>query len=151
MLTAVNFGVNLAKLYFALFYSKTDIYLFLPGNLGCWIIAKMFVYAAKHSNLVANNNYLLTVTLWSSGHDHIMVLCCGFEPLSDKKLNNINEPLGVNFINVFTRSFYARRSQKWKKLLDLTVFLRFLGSAFVKAACIMMLKFTLGLRKRNKN
>ena len=31
---------------------------------------------------------------------------------------------GVNFTNVFTHSFYAVRSQKRKKLLDLTVFLR---------------------------
>ena len=41
---------------------------------------------------------------------------------------------GVNFINVFTLSFYIRRSQKWKKLLELTVFLALLGSAQVKAA-----------------
>ena len=39
----------------------------------------------------------------------------------------------VNFINKLTRSFYARRSQKRKKLLDLTVFFALLGSAHVKA------------------
>ena len=32
---------------------------------------------------------------------------------------------GVNFINVFMCGIYARRSQKRKKLLELTVFLRF--------------------------
>ena len=41
---------------------------------------------------------------------------------------------GVNFINMLTRSFYLLRSQKRKKLLDLTVFFALLGSAFVKAA-----------------
>ena len=33
-----------------------------------------------------------------------------------------SQRLGVNFTNVFTRRFYARRSPKRKKLLDLTVF-----------------------------
>ena len=32
---------------------------------------------------------------------------------------------GVDFINVFMRSFYEHRYQKHKKLLDLIVFLRF--------------------------
>ena len=32
---------------------------------------------------------------------------------------------GVNFINVFMCNFHACRSQKRKKLLELTVFLRF--------------------------
>ena len=41
---------------------------------------------------------------------------------------------GVNFTNMFTHSFYARRSQKRKKLHNLTVFLALLGSASVKAA-----------------
>ena len=35
--------------------------------------------------------------------------------------------LGVNFIKVLTRSFHAHRSQKGKKLLNLTVFLTLLG------------------------
>ena len=39
----------------------------------------------------------------------------------------------VNFINMFMRSFYDRRSQKRKKLLELTVFFGLLGSARVKA------------------
>ena len=43
--------------------------------------------------------------------------------------------LGVNFINMFMGSFYARRSRKHKKLLELTVFFSLLGSAHVKAAC----------------
>ena len=42
--------------------------------------------------------------------------------------------LWVHFINVFTRSFYVRRSQKCKKVLDLTVFFALLGSACVKTA-----------------
>ena len=46
---------------------------------------------------------------------------------------------GVNFINVFTRSFYAHRSQKCKKLLDLTVFFALLGSEHVKAERKMLL------------
>ena len=46
--------------------------------------------------------------------------------------------LGVNFINVFTSSFYNCRSRKRKKLLEFTVFLRFLGSASLKAARKML-------------
>ena len=45
-------------------------------------------------------------------------------------------PSRVNFINVFTRSFYERRSQKHKKLLDLTVFFVLLGSACVYKSCL---------------
>ena len=45
----------------------------------------------------------------------------------------------VNFINVFTRSFYTPRSQKRKKLHDLTVFFALLGSAGVTAARKMLL------------
>ena len=52
-------------------------------------------------------------------------------------------PPGVNFINLFTRSFYANRSQKRKKLLDLTVFFALLGSVCEKAAQ-MMVKLTPG-------
>ena len=50
----------------------------------------------------------------------------------------------VNFINVFTRSFYACRSQKRKKLLELTVFFAPLGSASVKVARKMLMKLTPG-------
>ena len=42
---------------------------------------------------------------------------------------------GVNFINLFTCSFYTPRPQKCKKLLELPVFFALLGSASVKAAC----------------
>ena len=49
---------------------------------------------------------------------------------------------GVNFINVFARSFYARRFQKQKKLLEQTVFFALLGSACVKAAHKMLVKLT---------
>ena len=48
--------------------------------------------------------------------------------------------LGGNFIKVFTCSFYARRSRKPKKLLELTVFFVLLGSACVKAGCKMLVK-----------
>ena len=46
---------------------------------------------------------------------------------------------GVNFINVFTSSFYKHRSQK---LLNLTVFFALSGSAHVKAARKMLVKLT---------
>ena len=52
---------------------------------------------------------------------------------------------GVNFINVFMRSFYAHRSQKRKKLLELTIVFALLGFAFVtKAARKMLVKKSLG-------
>ena len=47
-------------------------------------------------------------------------------------------PPRVNFIKVFTHSFYARRSQKLKKLLEFTVFFALLGSGRVKAARKML-------------
>ena len=50
---------------------------------------------------------------------------------------------GVDFINVFTCSFYEGRSKKCKKLLNLTVFLALLGSARVKANCKMLVKLSL--------
>ena len=46
----------------------------------------------------------------------------------------------VNFINVFTCSFYVRRSQKYKKLLELIVFFELLGFACIKAARKMLVK-----------
>ena len=51
-------------------------------------------------------------------------------------------PPGVNFIIVFRPSFYAQRSQKHKKLLDLTVFFGLLGSASIKTERKMLVKFT---------
>ena len=47
---------------------------------------------------------------------------------------------GVNFINVFTHSFYKCRSKKRKKLLNLTVFVGLLESACIKAASKMLVK-----------
>ena len=47
---------------------------------------------------------------------------------------------GVNFINVFTRSFYASRSQKHKKTVKLSSFIALLESVCVKAAHTMMVK-----------
>ena len=52
---------------------------------------------------------------------------------------------GVNFVNVFTPSFYECRSQKHKKLLDFTAFFALLGSTGVKAAHKMLVKLTHGL------
>ena len=49
---------------------------------------------------------------------------------------------GVNFINVFMCSFYTSRSQKHKKLLDLTVSFAPLGSAHVKGALKMLMKLS---------
>ena len=51
---------------------------------------------------------------------------------------------GANFINVFTHSYYESRSQKSKKLLNLTVYVALLGSTRVKAACKMIVKLTPG-------
>ena len=48
----------------------------------------------------------------------------------------------VNFINLFMRSFYARRPQKRKKLLELTVFFALLRSLHVKAVRKMLVKVT---------
>ena len=49
---------------------------------------------------------------------------------------------GVNFINVFTPSFYTCRSRERKKLPKLTVFFALLGFACVKAACKMLVKLS---------
>ena len=49
---------------------------------------------------------------------------------------------GVNFFDVFMCSFYARRSQKRKKLLELTIFFALFGSASVKAVRKMLVKLT---------
>ena len=53
--------------------------------------------------------------------------------------------IGVNFINVFKRNFYARRSRKRKKQLEMT-FCAFalLGSASIKAARKMLVRLTPG-------
>ena len=49
---------------------------------------------------------------------------------------------GVNFINVFTCSFYACKFRKRKMLLELTVFFALLGSACVKAEYKILVKLT---------
>ena len=49
---------------------------------------------------------------------------------------------------MFTRSFYARRSRKRKKQLELTVFFALLGSASVKASSKMLVKLTRGEKER---
>ena len=50
---------------------------------------------------------------------------------------------GGQFHQLFTHSFNVRRSQKRKKLLELTVFLALLGSAGVKDVHKMLVKLTL--------
>ncbi len=44
----------------------------------------------------------------------------------------LSQKHSVNFTNIFTLRFYARRSQKRKKTYDLTVFFTLLGSVSVK-------------------
>ena len=61
-----------------------------------------------------------------------------------KRESNKKHNTEVNFIDMFTRIFYAHRSLKCKKLFDLTVFFALLGSASVKAACKMLVKLTPG-------
>ncbi len=51
---------------------------------------------------------------------------------------------GVNFTNIFTLSFYARRSQKHKKTDDLTVFFTLLGPASIKAIHRTLMKLSPG-------
>ena len=48
----------------------------------------------------------------------------------------------------YTNSFYTCRSQKRKKLLELSVFFSLLESACIKAACKMLVKLTPGLKKK---
>ena len=62
---------------------------------------------------------------------------------SCSRLSSIFRPQGVNFINVFTSSFYARRSRKRKKLLKCPFAL--LGSECMKAARKLLVKLTLDL------
>ena len=66
----------------------------------------------------------------------------GNKKRGQNEIHHIYWKSGVNFINVFTRSFYTSRSQRRKKLLDLTLFFALTGSAIVKAARIMMVKLT---------
>jgi len=57
---------------------------------------------------------------------------------------------GVNFTNMFTHSFYAHRSQERKKTDNLTIFFfTLLGSARTKAAHIMLMKLTPGVKFTN--
>ena len=57
---------------------------------------------------------------------------------------------GVNFIKMCMCSFYTRRFQKRKKLLNLTVFWALLRSAHVKAARKMLVRLTPeGKRRKN--
>jgi len=55
-----------------------------------------------------------------------------------------NTWLGLNFTNIFTLSFYTRRSQKRKKTDDLTVFYTLLCSASVKAVRRTLMKLNPG-------
>ena len=91
--------------------------------------------------------------IFKSALSHFLVSClCLFAHVSDveeipsfrKKEEKMiyHLPPWVNFINVITPSFYASRSYKRKKLLNLTVFFALLGSACVKAARKMIVKLT---------
>jgi len=51
----------------------------------------------------------------------------------NKSVRRIFKKPGVNFINMFTHSFYSSRSQKHKKTVNSSVFFALLGSAHVKA------------------
>ena len=51
---------------------------------------------------------------------------------------------------MFMSSFYARRSQKHKELLDLSVFFALLGSVHVKAARKMLVKLTSRRHRRRR-
>ena len=62
--------------------------------------------------------------------------------ISQNFIHFLVEKNSVNFINMFTGSFYTCRSQKHKKLLDLTEIFVVLGSASVKAARKMLVKLT---------
>ena len=68
-----------------------------------------------------------------------------------KTIYHVFPTSGVDFINVFTRSFYARRSPKRKKVFELTVFFALLGSARVKAARKMLAKLTPDVYLLKKN
>ena len=56
----------------------------------------------------------------------------------------------VNFIYMFMSSFYACRSQKCKKLIELTLFFAVLGSVHVKAARKMLVKLTSRRHRRRR-
>ncbi len=51
----------------------------------------------------------------------------------------------LNFTNIFTLSFCARRFQKRKKTVDLTVFFTLLSSVSVKAVSRTLMKLNLGV------
>ena len=71
---------------------------------------------------------------------------CNESTLNSKYIYTFNKyTTGVIFINVFTCSFYACRSQQRKKLLELTVFFALSGSESVKAESKMLVKLTPGL------
>jgi len=55
---------------------------------------------------------------------------------------NGNKPTGVNFINMFMRSFYTCRSQKCKRQSHHQCLIVPLGSLCIKAACKMLVKST---------
>ena len=53
-------------------------------------------------------------------------------------------PTGVNFINVFTRSFHMHRSQKRKRNSQVKHLFALLWYAWLKTACKMLMKLTPG-------
>ncbi len=60
--------------------------------------------------------------------------------LRSRSLLSLAHPQGLNFTNIFTLSFYARRSRKRKKTDCLAVFFVLLGFARAKAARRVLVK-----------
>ncbi len=58
---------------------------------------------------------------------------------------------GVNFINILNAAFARTDSESAKKTEDFTVFFVLFGSAWVKAACKMLMKSTLQFLFNLKN
>jgi len=56
---------------------------------------------------------------------------------------------GVNFINILRSAFTGVDPKSAKKTVKLAIFFALLGSAFVKAACRMLMKLTPGADEIN--
>ena len=88
-------------------------------------------------------NILLKFALWPREKKETFFSFCA------KTVPTVKLP-GVNFIQMLTNSFYARRSQKRKKTVKLSSFIALLGSARVKAARRMLVKMNPGRKKWGK-
>ena len=119
-----------------------------------FIWVKLTYYTSKKFKtkivVLGRNLFYIIGSSTKRGKDQKIILCLFFfafewlmKPKGCLRQQNLrwtdwrpshNHTLGVNFINVFTQSFYAQRSQKPKKLLELTDFFALLGSVGVKTA-----------------